>query len=179
MVDFGFPIVVVDANPVIDNLNGEVKENITFHKIRITTQNFFEFLCDDINLVIIALGEKYLSRRIALYCQEKGIPVNVVDTPEISSITFSSIIKSNSLCVSISTQGTCPFFAKQLRKDLSPYIKKKANHLKVLAILRKESSNPKEELQHIYDNIEFQRYLSNENYEGALLLGRNILGIER
>ena len=55
-------------------------------------------------------------------CRERGIPVNVVDRPEISSFAFSSMITAGDLTVSISTGGKNPTAAAVLRGRIQSQI---------------------------------------------------------
>ena len=49
---------------------------------------------------------------------ERGIPVNTVDDQAYCDYIFPSIIKRGDLTVAISTSGTSPAYAMQLRKEI-------------------------------------------------------------
>ena len=88
LADLGFSIVAVDSNPhTIDH------PNIMMESLLLTQENYTEFLQASPDLVVIALGDEKLTKKIADHCRTTGIPVNVVDVPEMSTIIFSSIIK--------------------------------------------------------------------------------------
>lgn len=76
--------------------------------------------------VIVATDDRALNRRIAQHCKAEKIPVNVVDDPELCSFIFPSVIKRGDLTIGISTSGTSPAYAQQLRReieaDLPPHI---------------------------------------------------------
>ncbi len=170
LADLGFRVIAVDSNPPeIDHPNIEIKSCL------LTEENFMEFLEVRPDLVVVAIAEERLSKRISDRCQIEGLPVNVVDIPEMSTVTFSSIIKSGYLSFAISTQGSCPFFAKVLRKELTSLVKERARQLDVLATLRKESLNPKKDLQLIYQDESVQRSFQLMDVESALRRGREIL----
>lgn len=68
--------------------------------------------------VIVATSNRALNREIAAECRAQRIPVNVVDDPELCSFIFPSVIKKGDLTIGISTGGTSPAYAQQLRKEI-------------------------------------------------------------
>ena len=73
-------------------------------------------------LVVVAdmpLDEK---KRISDLCKAKGIPVNVVDTPELCSFYFPSLVTRGDLTVAVSTGGKSPVGAAWLRRHLKKHI---------------------------------------------------------
>ena len=68
------------------------------------------------DFVVAATGIRELDRKIAEQCRERGIPVNTVDDQAYCDYIFPSIIKRGDLTVAISTSGTSPAYAMQLRK---------------------------------------------------------------
>ena len=70
------------------------------------------------DFVVAATGIRELDRKIAAQCRERGIPVNTVDDQEYCDYIFPSIIKRGDLTVAISTSGTSPAYAMQLRKEI-------------------------------------------------------------
>ena len=161
----GFPVITIDSKKKEADLQKEI-----------TKDNFVTYLEEKPPLVIVAFGaDDHVSKEIALYCKNHGILVNVVDRPKISTVIFSSILNHSDLSISISTQGNCPFYAKQLRKELTPFVEKKSSWLQVLTILRRKASDPKNELKKIYEYPEFQLLLEKENFDEALYLGQQIL----
>lgn len=68
--------------------------------------------------VISASNDRELNKRISLLCQERGIPVNVVDDPELCTFVFPSLIKRGDLTVGICTGGKSPAVSKYIRKEI-------------------------------------------------------------
>ena len=76
---------------------------------------------DDLSLgdyVVAATGIREVDRQVATDCRRHGIPVNTVDDQEYCDFIFPSIVKRDSLTVAISTFGTSPAYAMQLRKEI-------------------------------------------------------------
>lgn len=80
-----------------------------------------EYEAEDLALgdyVVAATGIREVDRRVAEDCRERGIPVNAVDDQAYCDFIFPSIVKRGSLTVAISTFGTSPAYAMQLRREI-------------------------------------------------------------
>jgi len=77
---------------------------------------------DDVFLVFIATGDEDINKGIVALCREKGILVNAVDDPPNCDFYVPSILRRNSLCVAISTEGKSPLLAGKLRRELENII---------------------------------------------------------
>lgn len=73
-------------------------------------------------LVVVADMPMTEKQRISRLCQSKGIPVNVVDTPELCSFYFPSLMTRGDLTVAVSTGGKSPGVAAWLRRHLEKHI---------------------------------------------------------
>lgn len=68
--------------------------------------------------VISASNDRELNKRISLLCQERSIPVNVVDDPELCTFVFPSLIKRGDLTIGICTGSKSPAVSKYIRKEI-------------------------------------------------------------
>jgi siroheme synthase-like protein len=68
--------------------------------------------------VVAATGIREVDRKVAGDCRSRGIPVNVVDDQAYCDFIFPSIVKRGPLTIAISTSGTSPAYAMQLRREL-------------------------------------------------------------
>lgn len=73
-------------------------------------------------LVVVADMPLEEKKRISKLCKEKAIPVNVVDTPELCSFYFPSLMTRGDLTVAVSTGGKSPGGAAWLRRHLEKQI---------------------------------------------------------
>jgi len=69
-------------------------------------------------LVIAATPDNVVNRRVHAEARERNIPVNVVDTPELCTFTFPSIVDRNPLLVAIGTNGASPVLGRAVRRQL-------------------------------------------------------------
>lgn len=77
---------------------------------------------DGCRLVFCASDEPELNRRVSQAAQHRGIPVNVVDVPELCSFIVPSILRRGHLAVAVSTDGRCPSFSRHVRQELESVI---------------------------------------------------------
>ncbi|MFT3980582.1 MAG: bifunctional precorrin-2 dehydrogenase/sirohydrochlorin ferrochelatase [Ferruginibacter sp.] len=71
------------------------------------------------DIAIIAANDKVLSSRIVAAAHERGILVNVADTPDLCDFYLGSIVQKGNLKIGISTGGKSPTMAKRMRELLS------------------------------------------------------------
>ena len=80
-----------------------------------------EFQQEDLNnkdLVILATDKKDLHEEIKTLATEKGILVNVADTPDLCDFYLGSIVQKGNLKIAISTNGKSPTAAKRIKEVL-------------------------------------------------------------
>jgi precorrin-2 dehydrogenase/sirohydrochlorin ferrochelatase len=69
-------------------------------------------------LVYAATDDPKLHRELAAEARALGIPVNVVDVPELCTFIAPAVVKRGALQIAISTGGAAPAFAARLRRNL-------------------------------------------------------------
>ncbi|MGB9382502.1 precorrin-2 dehydrogenase/sirohydrochlorin ferrochelatase family protein [Candidatus Binatus sp.] len=69
-------------------------------------------------LVYAATDDPKLHRDLAAEARALGIPVNVVDVPELCTFIAPAVLHRGALQIAISTGGASPAFAARLRRDL-------------------------------------------------------------
>ena len=73
-------------------------------------------------LVVVADVPWEKKVQVSQMCQNRGIPVNVVDEPALCSFYFPSLITKGNLTVAVSTGGKSPVGAAWLRRHLEKQI---------------------------------------------------------
>lgn len=74
------------------------------------------------DIAIVAVNDRGVSETIARDAKEKGILVNVADTPDLCDFYLSSIVRKGSLKIAISTNGKSPTIAKRLKEEIGGMI---------------------------------------------------------
>jgi precorrin-2 dehydrogenase/sirohydrochlorin ferrochelatase len=93
---------------------------------------------DSLFLVFIATGDTDINKEITALCHERGILVNAVDDPQNCDFYVPSILRRNSLCLAISTEGKSPLLAAKIRRELEEKIPEEYGEwVEILGRLRK------------------------------------------
>lgn len=93
-------------------------------------------------LVIAATDDRELNAHISSQAQAAGIPVNVVDDPELCSFIAPAVVKRGDLIIAVTTSGKSPSLSKKIRKELEElYGSEYTEYVNILGELRKEIKN--------------------------------------
>ncbi|MBX9637831.1 MAG: siroheme synthase CysG [Nitrosomonas sp.] len=76
----------------------------------------------DIVLVIVATDDRDTNRQVSAAAQQRQIPVNVVDNPDLCTFIMPSIVDRSPLLIAISSGGQSPVLARLLRAQLETMI---------------------------------------------------------
>ena len=79
------------------------------------------------DIVIVAVNDKLISATIARDAREKGVLVNVADTPELCDFYLGSVVRKGHLKIAISTNGKSPTIAKRLKEEIGSMIPEEMN----------------------------------------------------
>jgi siroheme synthase-like protein len=79
------------------------------------------------DIVIVAVNDRSVSATIARDAREKGVLVNVADTPELCDFYLGSIVRKGHLKIAISTNGKSPTIAKRLKEEIGSMIPEEMN----------------------------------------------------
>ncbi|RMG57236.1 MAG: bifunctional precorrin-2 dehydrogenase/sirohydrochlorin ferrochelatase, partial [Gammaproteobacteria bacterium] len=73
-------------------------------------------------LIIAATDKQDINREVSELANARGIPVNVVDQPELCSFIVPSVVNRDPVQVAISTGGASPVLARLLKAQLEAFI---------------------------------------------------------
>ncbi|MDD5730109.1 MAG: bifunctional precorrin-2 dehydrogenase/sirohydrochlorin ferrochelatase [Candidatus Omnitrophica bacterium] len=73
-------------------------------------------------LVIAATDNRKINAQVAKDANKRGILVNVVDDPVLSSFILPATLRRGELAVSVSTNGASPLFARWLKEEIGKII---------------------------------------------------------
>ena len=127
-------------------------------------------------LVYAATDDPKLHRDLAAEARALGIPVNVVDVPELCTFIAPAVLQRGALQIAISTGGASPAFAARLRRDLEDQFGPEyARTLEVLRAARRrlhaDEIDPAERMRRLKD-------LANSALPAAIAAG-DVAAIER
>ena len=102
-----------------------------------------DYAADDMQdavLVFSCTEKEEINARVAHDAKTRRLPVNVVDDPEKCSFIVPSILERGDLKIAVSTGGSSPLAARQIREELQEtYGREMAEYLALLKAWRKQA----------------------------------------
>jgi uroporphyrin-III C-methyltransferase/precorrin-2 dehydrogenase/sirohydrochlorin ferrochelatase len=81
------------------------------------------------SLIIAATDNKQINKKLFNFAKKNNILINVVDQPELCTCTFGSIVERGDLVIAISTGGSAPVFARNLREKFESLLPQSTKQL--------------------------------------------------
>jgi siroheme synthase-like protein len=104
---------------VAPEISEEVRRYIQSKSIPFAERPFAPEDLDGIDLAIIAINDKTISKEIHAACAAARVLTNVADTPDLCDFYLGSIVQKGNLKIAISTNGKSPTIAKRVKEVLS------------------------------------------------------------
>lgn len=121
--------ITVVAPERIDNLARLLdKENMTYRCKSFSDEDVIGF-----RLVISATDDPSVNQAVHRAALTQGIPVNVVDCPELCSFIFPAVVDRSPLLIAVSTGGASPVLARLVRSRLEAWLPERYGELASLA----------------------------------------------
>jgi uroporphyrin-III C-methyltransferase / precorrin-2 dehydrogenase / sirohydrochlorin ferrochelatase len=114
LLDTGCDVTVL-APRIHDRIQSAIAERGVFWIPR----EFRSGDCRGYQLVIAATELREINRAVSEESKSLGIPVNVVDDPELCTIIFPAVWRRDSLTIAVTTEGAAPFMAAAVRDRLA------------------------------------------------------------
>jgi len=107
---------------VSPELNTPLSEYHAQGRIKYHAEIFQPGLLQNMTLVIAATDDRDTNRQVSAAAQQRQIPVNVVDNPDLCTFIMPSIVDRSPLLIAISSGGQSPVLARLLRAQLETMI---------------------------------------------------------
>ena len=106
---------LLDANAKVTVISPKIIDDLISLPINIFYRNYNSSDIVGKKMVIAATDDEITNKLIYEDAVKNGIPINVVDRPELCSYYMGSVFKDGDLKIAISTNGKCPSFATYLK----------------------------------------------------------------
>lgn len=182
LLDSGALITVLSKDFTNNLMKLETAKKITLKKA-IVTEDFIKQIDFKPWVVIVALDDHVLNKRISEKARSNGFLVSVVDDPLISDFAIPAVSKIGKIRIGISTQGNSPAMAGIIRKKVEKLITKEdLLHVELQSYARslakkyiKTQEERKELLLGLINNKEITKLLKNNRFNDARLLTKEII----
>ncbi|MDH3327221.1 MAG: siroheme synthase, partial [Gammaproteobacteria bacterium] len=111
-----------DVLVVSPKLHQDLVKRVSENTIQHYARDFEVSDLADSKLVISATNDCAVNKTVSELARQAGIPVNVVDAPELCSFIVPSIIDRSPVVVAVSSGGRSPVLARLLRAKLETMI---------------------------------------------------------
>ncbi len=129
--------MLLDAGATIEivatAISSDTQQFTQAHGIPVRLESYRTGMLNGAILVIAATSDCTCNQLVSADAQRLGIPVNVVDDPELCTVIFPSIIDRSPVLIAISSGGHAPVLARVLRTRLESLIPASFGHLAALA----------------------------------------------
>ena len=107
---------------VSDAVTDELRELERQGAIAIVPRAFVAHDLDGQRLAYAATGDRIVDAAVSQAAQARGIPVNVVDVPELSTFITPAIVDRAPVTVAIGTEGAAPVLAREIKTRLEGWL---------------------------------------------------------
>ncbi|MGH1543493.1 MAG: siroheme synthase CysG [Arenicella sp.] len=144
--------ITIIAPELGQTILSEMSRNITH-----IARQFRESDIGDYRLITAATDDLEINRRVSELAQQRNIPVNVVDQPDLCSFITPSIIDRSPVLIAVSTGGGAPVLARILRSKLEAFIPASygqlANSMRQLRDKVKDRFSEESERRHFWEKV--------------------------
>ena len=126
--------LIIKANANVEvlarNFSRNVEQIISKKKLKKIKKSLdISSLSSNYSLIIAATDNKQINKKLFNFAKKNNILINVVDQPELCTCTFGSIVERGDLVIAISTGGSAPVFARNLREKFETLLPQSTKQL--------------------------------------------------
>jgi uroporphyrin-III C-methyltransferase/precorrin-2 dehydrogenase/sirohydrochlorin ferrochelatase len=110
--------VDADVTVIAPDLHADLQILFDAKRIKFLAKNFEQSQLQGACLVIAATDDEATNIAVSQTAKALNIPVNVVDSPELCTVTFGSIIDRDPVLIAVSSAGNAPVLARYIRTKI-------------------------------------------------------------
>jgi precorrin-2 dehydrogenase / sirohydrochlorin ferrochelatase len=113
---------LLDCGAEVTVVAPEIDAEVAALPVRVVQRPFRESDVVGRFLVIAATNERLVNSRVSSAADQRGIPCNVADDPELCSFILPAVVRRDPIAVAVSTGGASPALAQRLRDDIGDLV---------------------------------------------------------
>ena len=106
---------------VAPEISGGLAEMLGGSEHRLQYEPYSQANLDNVALVVAATDDESVNRQVSVDAQAANVPVNVVDSPELCTVTFPAIVDRDPIVVSIGSAGGAPVLVRHVRELIETF----------------------------------------------------------
>ena len=109
---------LVDCKALVTAVSPKISKSISSLPVTTINRRYQTSDLEGVKLVIAATDDKEVNQKIFEDSNKRGLPVNVVDQPNLCSFYMGSVYEDGDLKVAVSTNGKCPSFSSYIKDHI-------------------------------------------------------------
>ena len=110
---------LIESKALVTVVAPDISKPIHSQHITVINRCYKTSDLDGMKLVIAATNNKKINKNVFKDANKRGLPINVVDDPELCSFYMGSVYQDGDLKIAVSTNGKCPSFGKYIKKHIN------------------------------------------------------------
>ena len=95
-----------------------LKKLIRLNKIKFIIKPYSKEYLKNYKIIFSATNNRKINEQVHSDCAKENKLLNVVDVPNLCDFILPAVVKRGDLTISVSSQGTAPFYAKEIKNKL-------------------------------------------------------------
>ena len=114
---------LVDSKALVTVVSPKISKSIYSLPVTVINRRYQASDLEGIKLVFATTDDKEVNQKIFEDSNKRGLPVNVVDQPNLCSFYMGSVYQDGDLKVAVSTNGKCPSFGTYIKDHIKNFSK--------------------------------------------------------
>jgi precorrin-2 dehydrogenase/sirohydrochlorin ferrochelatase len=96
-----------------------LKKLISLNNIKIIRKPYSREYIKNFKVIFSATNNRKVNEQVHSDCSKENKLLNVVDVPDLCDFILPAVVKRGDLSISVSSQGSAPFYAKEIKNKLN------------------------------------------------------------
>ncbi len=155
---------------IAESVNDSLAELVKTNGGEILRQSFAESCLDDAALVIAATDDHSVNEEVARLASSRGLPVNVVDQPELCSFIMPALVNRSPVLIAISSSGRAPVLTRGIKELNEAMVPQRIGELAELVSSYRDAI--KQQIPEFSTRVRFWEYLMESEIPELVYAGK-------